>query len=149
VINFDETNYLVADEEGKQFLVKLLSIFLDFNKTQQGFVFCIFSGTNVRKQHDLRKAWFGEAPEEISLPILGTDQVMTVLRDLLSRKIDDMDDDRDAGNPMISAENEENLNLAISPENKGTLDFLIEVLGGVPCYVEMLEYALGYLNFLT
>ena len=57
VVNFDETNKVLEMEgTGKTYLMNLLAAVADFNAHQEGFVFCIMSGTNVRDLHDTLKA---------------------------------------------------------------------------------------------
>ena len=133
VINFDETNKLQLDPSSAdyRYLSRILGIIRKFNYMGIGFIFCIFSGTNVRKQHDLLKASSGGIPPlEMPLPLLGSDHVVEVLEDLLERA---------PGYDQSKASE-------ISKENKKLLGFALQVLGGVPRYIEMLVHSLGELK---
>ena len=125
VINFDETNMVMAFDQGRNYLRQVLAAVQEFNRERKGFIFCTLSGTNVRPLHDLLKASSGgKAPKEIPLPLLQEDHVYEVLKDLLDRS-----------NPDKKVE--------VSQGCIEELDFVAQVLGGVPRYIEMLIYSLG------
>ena len=118
VINIDETNKLMEHASGSEYLRQVLAAVLEINKKRKGFVFCILSGTNVRPLHDLLFASSGKAPKEIPLPLLEVQHMNDVLFDLAHR--------------------------GQAPDHgSDALQFVLEVLGGVPRYIEMLAYCLG------
>ena len=125
VINFDETNMLMRSKEGQLYLSQVLAAAQEFNKQRKGFIFCIMSGTNVRPLHDLLLASSGgKAPKQIPLPLLKPHHVVQVLKDLFERSSPDEKVD-------------------FSQVCKRDLDFVAQVLGGVPRYIELLVYSLG------
>ena len=125
VIYFDETNTVMAFDQGRHYLRQVLAAVQQFNRRRKGFIFCTLSGTNIRPLHDLLKASSGGmAPKEIPLPLLQKDHVYQVLKDLWDRSKPD-----------------EEVNISQNASKK--LDFVADVLGGVPRYIEMLVYSLG------
>jgi hypothetical protein len=119
VIHFDETNVVMRREEGKSYLDKILAAIRGVNRDSKlGFLYCILSGTNARSLHDLLQTATCAAPLEVSLPLLEAHHVREVLCDLVERGSKEKSLGRD-------------------------LDFVIDVLDGVPRYVEMLVFALG------
>mmetsp|Transcript_45428 Transcript_45428/g.110442 ORF Transcript_45428/g.110442 Transcript_45428/m.110442 type:complete len:811 (-) Transcript_45428:427-2859(-) len=131
VINFDETNYLLQNTEGRGYLLKVLAGISQFNKQRLGFIFCIMSGTWVRDLHDLLvQSSGGESPREIPLPLLSSENTEAILKNFLTRS--------KAQNFTSSDE--------ISSENKMYLDYVLSVLGGIPRYIELFIFALGNLG---
>ena len=126
VVNFDETNIMLKmGGAGNTYLMQILSAIQKFNDLQQGFVFPIMSGTNVRDLHDVLKAASdGNAPLEIPLPLLKDENMVDVLEDLSNRC---------AGESTVQANGE---------VGEG-LKFVLSVLGGVPRYIEVLAFLLG------
>jgi hypothetical protein len=118
VLNLDETNTLESDIS-QEYLKGILAHIQKINKLKIGFVFVILSGTNVRKLHDLMVQTSAVAPLEIPLPLLTKMQVQDILKNLAIRTANEQ--------PKIGPE----------------LDFAVQVLGGVPRYVEMLAFCLG------
>jgi hypothetical protein len=125
VINLDETNMAMKYDDGTKYLTGVLAAVQHFNTQHKGFVFCTLSGTNVRPLHDLLKASSGGmAPKEIPLPLLQSHHIYEVLKDLLER-----------------SNSGKKVNLSV--EHREQLNFVAQVLGGVPRYIEMLVYSLG------
>jgi hypothetical protein len=125
VVNFDETDMLMKSPKGQLYLSFVLAAVQRFNKLHQGLIFCVMSGTNVRPLHDhLMASSRGKPPKEIPLPLLQSNHVHQVLRDLFVRS-----------NP--------NNNVKSSESCKSDLEFVAQVLGGVPRYIELLVYSLG------
>ena len=125
VINFDKTNMIMRSQGGCDYLNKVLRIVHHFNAQRKGYIFCIMSGTNVRPLHDLlMTSSGGYTPKEIPLPLLHSSHVLEVIKDLLGCCIPDK-------------------NIEISQECTAELDFVAQVLGGVPRYIELLVYGLG------
>jgi hypothetical protein len=124
VINLDETNVLLANPKGVQYLKNMLLAVREVNRLQIGFVYIILSGTNVRKLHDAMQTASNTAPMEIPLPLLEVHHMQEVLLDL---------GNRGAGGGVAKSLGKE-------------LEFVLQVLGGVPRYVEMLAFLLGTEN---
>ena len=124
VINFDETNMVMKTDQGEGYLMDVVAAVRHFNRQRKGFLFCILSGTNVRSLHDLVQHTSRQPPKEIRLPLLTPEHIFDVLQDFLGRS-----------NPTEQVQ--------ISEERKEELTFVVNVLGGVPRYVELLVYALG------
>jgi hypothetical protein len=120
----DETNMAMKTDQGVEYLMDVVAAVRHFNKQRKGFVFCILSGTNVRSLHDLVQQSSGQPPKEILLPLLTSEHILDVLQDMFERS-----------NPTEQVQ--------ISDERKEELTFVVNVLGGVPRYVELLVYALG------
>lgn len=120
VINLDETNVLMRHDDGERYLSYVLSVVREINRGRDvGFVYLILSGTNVRPLHDaIQKSSSGVAPKEIPLPLLEVNHMQEVLLDLQKRQ---------QGGRSLGQQ----------------LDFVLEVLGGVPRYLEMLAFLLG------
>lgn len=126
VVNLDETNVVMDFDLGKQYFSWILTAFRTFNARGKGFVYCILSGTNVQPLHELLQTTSSKAPLEIPLPLLEPHHVREVIWDLANRK----KKKKKTGKKV--------------PESLGSrLDFVIEVLGGVPRYVEVLVFLLG------
>jgi hypothetical protein len=117
VINIDETNMLMGRSKGEEYLKSVVSCVCNFNQRSKGFVLLILSGTNVVPLHQLVTMASGAPPVEIMLPLLEASHMREVLSDLAQR--------------IGAAE-------TISQE----MDFVFEVLGGVPRYVELLAFEL-------
>ena len=118
VVNLDETNKLMETQSGREYLTHLLSAIRQSNKQPCGFIYLTLSGTNVRQLHDSIASETGVPPKEIPLPLLKKQHMQEVLLDL-----------RERGAQVRS----------LGPQ----LDFVLEVLGGVPRYLEMLAFLLG------
>ena len=119
VLNLDETNVVMSSEEGKQYLRSVLAALTGVNQLKVGFVFATLSGTNVRPLHNLLKETSsGVPPKEIPLPLLEVKHMQEVLLDLQQRQ---------------------KRGWSLGQQ----LDFALEVLGGVPRYLEMLAFLLG------
>ena len=120
VVNLDETNVLMRHDDGERYLSYVLSVVREINRGRDvGFVYLILSGTNVRPLHDaIQKSSSGVAPKEIPLPLLEVNHMQEVLLDLQQRQ--------QCGRSLGQQ-----------------LDFVLEVLGGVPRYLEMLAFLLG------
>lgn len=124
VVNFDETNKVLEMAPGKTYLMNLLAAVANFNARQEGFVFCIMSGTNVRDLHNtLKAASHGNAPLEIPLPLLSNEHMVEILEDLANRA------NKSSAQSNLTDEKE--------------LKFVVTALGGVPRYVEALAFRLG------
>jgi len=109
----------MSSEEGIQYLRSILAALMGVNRDRVGFVFATLSGTNARPLHDLlRESSSGVAPKEIPLPLLEVNHMQEVLLDLQQRQ--------QCGRSLGQQ-----------------LDFVLEVLGGVPRYLEMLAFLLG------
>ncbi len=118
-IHFDETNVVMRYEDGRRYLVNMLGKIREINESRTlGFLYCILSGTNARSLHDLLRTASCVAPLEVPLPLLECHHVREVLCDLAER-----------------GSNKESLGK--------DLDFFINVLDGVPRYIEMLVFVLG------
>uniref|UniRef100_A0A7S2XUH1 Crinkler (CRN) family protein n=1 Tax=Attheya septentrionalis TaxID=420275 RepID=A0A7S2XUH1_9STRA len=125
VINFDETNMLLKHTKGTDYLLAVLAAVQAFNREHKGFVFCIMSGTNVHELHEVLKVSSnGQAPLEIPLPLLQHDHVLEILMDLASRCSDDGD----------------------SATVGDHVSYVLDILGGVPRYIEVLVFLLGMNN---
>jgi hypothetical protein len=120
VVNLDETNVLMRTQGGEEYLTYVLGAVCEINRGQNvGFVYLILSGTNVRRLHDaIQESSSGVAPKEIPLPLLEVNHMQEVLLDLQQRQ---------QGAQSLGQK----------------LDFVLEVLGGVPRYLEMLAFLLG------
>lgn len=120
VINIDETNILMKHSSGQDYLFNVLAAVSAINaERKSGFLFCIMSGTNVSHLHDLLRSSSSLAPKEIPLPLLESQHVIDILNDMSVRLCQ---------KPLIESKR---------------LNFVVEVLGGVPRYIEMLVYCLG------
>lgn len=122
VINLDETNELPGGERGKTFLKAVLKAVLSFNRKKIGYVFVILSGTNVRDLHDAIQSASGSSPVEIPLPLLKEAHMQEVLLHLGR-------EESSSGGSNASFPSE--------------LSFVLQVLGGVPRYLEVLAFLLG------
>jgi hypothetical protein len=120
VLNLDETNAVMEEEKGSAYLKGILSHIRQINTMDIGFVFVILSGTNVRRLHDLMVQTSAVAPVEIPLPLLTDSHVEEILQNLVR------------------------CTASMQPGGLGEeLKFAVQVLGGVPRYVEMLAFCLG------
>jgi hypothetical protein len=104
-----------------EYLKDVVSALMEVNRRQIGFVFTIFSGTNARSLHNLLKeSSSGTPPAEIPLPLLEVSHMREVLLDLASRG-------GGGGVTRLDAQ----------------LEFMLQVVGGVPRYVEILAFLFG------
>jgi hypothetical protein len=119
VVNLDETNKLMETKLGVAYLAYVMSAIRCCNRDKRiGFIYLTLSGTNVQALVDSIHSETGVPPEEIALPLLEVRHMQEVLLDLQERK----QSVRSLGQQ---------------------LDFVLEVLGGVPRYLEMLAFVLG------
>ncbi len=125
LINIDETNVLMRKLSGVDYLETVLAAVVSLNANHLngvGFLFIVLSGTNARDLHDMLTAFSsGRKPQEIPLPLLKLEDMDVVLRDLLRRGGGDA-------------------NKWVAPSK---LDYLLQLLGGVPRYLEALVFSLG------
>ncbi len=128
LINIDETNVLMRKEAGVDYLEAVLAAVVALNASHLpgvGFLFIVLSGTNAKELHrTLTSFSSGRKPQEIALPLLKIDDMEVVLRDLLRRGGGDADK-------------------WVVPTKLG---YVLQLLGGVPRYLEALVFCLGQLG---
>jgi hypothetical protein len=86
VVHFDETNIVMREKAGRQYLQTALGLLRSSNRNERaGFLYCILSGTNVVPLHELLVSENNFAPLDIALPLLAPEHVRDVVWDLVER----------------------------------------------------------------